>query len=404
MLFNDSLGHHAGDLLLRTVARRLESCLRPTDTLARIGGDEFAILIEAAEHIDRVAALAERICSVLKATFHVGSQDLFTMCSLGIVEIVGGYQTAEEILRDADIAMYEAKAHRTGSYVLFASAMRGNASAMFQLQTDLHHALSGREFYLVYQLIHESGTKRIAGMEALVRWRPTRGMVPPSDFIPMAEKIGIINELGRWALREACLQTGAWQKAYPGAGLRLSVNVSALQFPSRTLQQEVVDALDASGMQPRDVQIEITENVFLHDPEHIGRVLHGLRALGIRIALDDFGTGYSSLGYIDKFPIDAIKIDGSFTARMESHPRTMAIVDSIMALGRGLNVDVIAEGVETGSQLDILRRVHCPYIQAYLWAKPMDAAESAPFSGKNTAAPQRSPRCSAGSDFHAGKV
>lgn len=375
-LINDSLGHHAGDLLLIMVARRLENCLRPQDTLARLGGDEFVVLIESATDMDKIIALADRICSVLKAPFPIERQELFTMCSIGIVEVTDRYHSAEEVLRDADIAMYAAKARRSGSYAVFTASMHAEAASALQLQTDLQYAIVRNEFILAYQLIHDAETRKICGMEALLRWQhPSRGTVGPSDFVSLAEEIGAIDEIGRWVLREACQQFGVWQASHPLAGLRLSVNVSGVQLLSPSLQHDISTLLEMSHINPRQLQLEITENVFLHDPERIGVVLDGLRCLGVRIALDDFGTGYSSLGYIDKYPIDTIKIDQSFVSRMQSQPRTMAIVDSIVLLGHRLGFDIVAEGVETHDQLEILRRAKCRYIQGYLLAKPLSGAE-----------------------------
>ncbi|OLO08497.1 diguanylate phosphodiesterase [Salinicola sp. MH3R3-1] len=371
-LVNDSLGHRAGDLLLMEVARRLESCLRGGDTLARVGGDEFVIVVEGEEH-DRVAVqLAQEIIDQLQTPFRLSDQDIFTSCSIGIVGVSEEYTTPEELLRDADVAMYAAKAHGTGNFTPFTGSMRTNAVEALSLQNDLKNAIAQSEFSLHYQPIYDSLTGALWGVESLIRWHhPQRGLVSPATFIPIAEEIGVIREIGRWVMDQACKQLQAWTQQYPELELHLSVNVSARELKQYQFIAEVQSILETSGFPANRLQIEVTENVFLHDPALVGQVLEKLRSLDVQVALDDFGTEYSSLGYIDKYQIDSIKIDRSFVLRMLTHRRTMAIVQSILGLGQALDVKIVAEGVETQAQLDMLKAMGCPYVQGFLLARPM---------------------------------
>ncbi|MGM8932261.1 putative bifunctional diguanylate cyclase/phosphodiesterase [Salinicola halophyticus] len=371
-LVNDSLGHRAGDLLLMEVARRLESCLRGGDTLARVGGDEFVIVIEGEGHDRAAVRLAQEIIDQLQAPFRLSDQDIFTSCSIGIVGVSEEYTTPEELLRDADVAMYAAKANGAGNFTPFTGSMRANAVEALSLQNDLKNAIAQREFSLHYQPIYDSLTGALWGVESLIRWHhPQRGLVSPATFIPIAEEIGVIREIGRWVMDQACTQLQAWTNQYPELDLHLSVNVSARELKQHQFIAEVQSILETSGFPANRLQIEVTENVFLHDPALVGQVLEKLRSLGVQVALDDFGTEYSSLGYIDKYQIDSIKIDRSFVLRMLTHRRTMAIVQSILGLGQALDVKIVAEGVETQAQLDMLRAMGCPYVQGFLLARPM---------------------------------
>ena len=374
-LVNDSLGHRAGDVLLVETARRLRGCVRERDTLARIGGDEFAILIEETTDLSAGVAMAERVIEALRRPFRIGAQDVFSFASVGITQSSELYLASEELLRNADIAMYQAKSHGADGYAVFTESMHADAVASLAVQTDLRHAIAREEFELAYQPICDPVTRRITGMEALIRWRhPNRGWVSPGSFIPLAEEIGLAREIGRWVLREACSQMRAWNDRYSSLNMRLSINVSGDEILDGGFVSELRDLLTATRLDPRTIQLEITEGVFLSRPEAVGEVLDELRALGVRIALDDFGTGYSSLSYLDRYPIDTIKIDRSFVVKMLASVRTLAIVETIIALGKALGLDVVAEGVEEQAQLDTLLRLGCSSIQGFLFARPMPAA------------------------------
>ncbi len=373
-LVNDSLGHRAGDLLLMEVAGRLRRCLRPQDTLTRVGGDEFAVLIEGVEGPNLLANLAARIIKVLREPLWLGRQEVFSSCAVGIVTVTLDHGSPAEILRDADIAMVEAKRQGPGSVATFAPTMHESLVAALALRTDLRNGLARGEFQLLYQPICDATSGTITGVEALVRWHhPTRGVVPPIAFIATAEEIGLIRDIGRWVLATASLQLRRWRDRFAGLQLRLGVNISGDELKDPDFTAEVHETLAAAGIEPAALQLEVTEGIFLQDPEAVGRILAELRARGVRIALDDFGTGYSSLSYLDRFQMDTIKVDRSFVTRLLTEPRTLAIVGTIVALGRVLSLDIIAEGVETKAQLDALVGVGCSSIQGYLLGQPMSA-------------------------------
>jgi len=391
-LVNDSLGHRAGDLLLMEVARRLRTCVRPQDTLARVGGDEFAVLIEDAHEVTAAVAVAERIIEAFHHPITLGQTEVFSLCSVGVVQATGSYKRPEELLRDADIAMYAAKKRGSGAYAIFNESMHAGAVDALALQTDLRHALVRNEFCLHYQPIYDAATGDLTGLEALLRWyHPQRGLVSPDAFIPRAEEIGLIRDIGRWVLQEACSQMRAWKDQYPRLDAWLSVNVSGdeLRDPGFILEMETV--LRSTGFDAGRLQLEITEGVFLHQPEAIGRVLNEIRALGVRIALDDFGTGYSSLGYLDRYQIDTLKIARSFVARMLRHPRTMAILECIVQLGTALHLNVVAEGVESDVQLQKLRAMSCGHIQGYLLGRPISACNMGAVFGNQHSVEARHP-------------
>jgi diguanylate cyclase (GGDEF)-like protein/PAS domain S-box-containing protein len=375
-LVNDSLGHRAGDLFLMEIADRLRSCVRIGDTLARVGGDEFALLIEGADALKSAIGLGERMNEVMRQPIWLGTQEIFSSCSIGIVEAAPRHLIPEEVVRDADIAMYRAKRTEAGSYAIFAEEMHSAAVLALEMQTDLQNAVSRGEFYLVYQPIWEAAGLRLTGMEALVRWQhPVRGQVSPSGFIEAAEASGLIRDIGRWVVSEACRQARVWQEQYPDLSLRLSVNASAPELRDASYLSELQQTLTSTGFSSRDLQIEITEGVFIEDAEFVDDILKGIRSMGVRVALDDFGTGFSSLSYLDRFPLDAIKIDQSFVAKMLMRPRTRAIVETIVRLGQSLGLDIIAEGVEDDAQLAELAKIGCNSVQGYLLGKPMAAIE-----------------------------
>ena len=371
-LVNDSLGHRAGDLMLMEVSQRLRACMRPNDTLARLGGDEFAIIIESWGEPAPAIPIAERIIESLHRPIWLGKQEVFCSCSIGIAVGSPLYILPEDLLRDADIAMYTAKRNERGTYATFGGAMHDSAVQALEMQTDLRNAISRGEFFLQYQPICDAATRRITGLEALIRWsHPQRGVVQPGSFIGVAEETGLVRDIGRWVLNQACVQMGSWRTLYPSLDLRLSINVSGKELRHEAFAAETRAALALSGFDPARLEMEITESVFLHQPELVGTVLESLRTLGIRIALDDFGTGYSSLSFIDRYAMDTIKIDRSFVGRMLVQHRTMAIVRSIVQLGAGLGLDIVAEGVENEEQLQTLLANGCTSVQGYLLSRPL---------------------------------
>ena len=373
---NDSLGHQAGDRLLVQVGRRLRGCLGPEATLARLGGDEFAVLVEGFAGIDEVLEVARAVLLAMRPPVWLGAQEISTSCSIGVAEAQAHHRTPESLLRDADIAMYHAKRHDSGGHALLTEAMRERAVQALRLETDLRSAAGRGELVVHYQPIRDTRLGGIVGVEALVRWNhPSRGLVAPAEFIPLAEEAGLIRDIGRLVLREACGQVMLWRARFPALVLRLSVNASGRELHDPLMVADTRAILAASGIEARRVQIEVTESVFLHDPERAGEVLASLRALGLRIALDDFGTGYSSLGYLDRYPVDTIKIDRSFVVRMAAEPRSMAIVRTIVALGVALGLDIVGEGVEDEPQLQALRDAGCATVQGFLPGRPMPAHE-----------------------------
>ena len=373
---NDTLGHQAGDQLLIEVSQRLRACLGPRSTLARLGGDEFAVLVEDADDADTALRLAQQLAEAMRPPMWLGLQEIFLACSIGVAQAAAGAGTPEALMRDADVAMYWAKREDRGGYALFTQAMCDEAAGALALQTDLRRAVTRGEFVLHYQPICDAATRSLVGVEALVRWRhPERGAIPPTSFIPVAEQTGLIRDIGRWVLREACAQASAWHNRFPDFNLRLSVNVSGEELRHRRYLGEVQEILAETGLDPGQLQLEVTEGVFLRHPETAGEVLVGLRALGVRIALDDFGTGYSSLGYLNRYPVDALKIDRSFVAEMLAQPRTWAVVEAILRLGQAMDLAVVAEGVEEDAQLQALHDAGCDLVQGYLLARPLPVEE-----------------------------
>ncbi|REC94354.1 putative bifunctional diguanylate cyclase/phosphodiesterase [Kushneria indalinina] len=389
-LVNDSLGHRAGDQLLSDMARRLESCLRSTDTLARVGGDEFVVLIEDISPGQAAGEVAHRIAQALQKPFRIQGQNIFSSSSIGIVLLEAHYHMPEELLRDADTAMYVAKEEGIGRYVFFTPSMRDSVVETLALQNDLRHAMAREEFTLCYQPIHEPHSRVIRGIEALLTWQhPERGSVAPEVFIDMAEELGILRDIGQWVMHEACHQLAVWRQAYPQASehLTLSINVSAQELKHHSFRSDLISALESSGVPANLLQLEINEGVFRYHPEVIGQILHDIRALGVSIVLDDFGTGYSALSYIDQYEIDAIKVDRAFVLRMVLHQRSMAIMQSLLWLGRTLELDIVAEGVETLEQLEMLQSLGCPLAQGYFLSRPMTPEQIARLISKREGAP-----------------
>jgi diguanylate cyclase (GGDEF)-like protein/PAS domain S-box-containing protein len=376
---NDSLGHVVGDQLLKAVAGRLVGCVRPQDTVSRFGGDEFAILLNGMKHSGEALSVTERILHEIEAPFRLSGYDVFTSTSAGIALSAIGYESTEEILRDADTAMYRAKEQGKGRYEVFDKLMHARAISRLQLETDLRRALEREEFEVHYQPILTLADARISGFEALVRWRhPERGLVSPADFIPVAEDTELIIPLGAWVLREACQQARAWQLAYPSQEpLTISVNLSGKQFKQPDLVSQIKQTLYQTGLDARHLRLELTESMVMEDAEAATAMLRQLRSLNVQLSIDDFGTGYSSLSYLHRFPVNILKIDKSFVGRMSIDEESLGIVETIITLATKLKMDVIAEGIETREQWDKLKGFQCKYGQGFLFSKPLPTADAA---------------------------
>jgi diguanylate cyclase (GGDEF)-like protein/PAS domain S-box-containing protein len=372
-VINDSLGHVLGDQLLVEMGRRLVSCVRPGDTVARMGGDEFTILLEDVPERSEARDVADRLQESLGLPYWLGGHEVFSGASIGIAHGHGAYAQPQDILRDADIALYRAKARGRGRWVEFDASMHDRAVALLRLETDLRRALLREEFLLHYQPVISLRTGRITGAEALLRWQhPERGMVPPMDFIPLAEETGLIVPIGAWVLREACRQLKQWQRRAGLPSLEVSVNLSSGQFQGPGLLTDVAEVLRETGLSPRSLRLEVTESLLMEKDPQIARNMTELRSMGVRIDLDDFGTGYSSLAYLHQFPIDTLKIDRSFVQRIGETEEALEIVNTILALAQGLDMEVVAEGVENERQLQILRQLRCGYAQGYHLSRPME--------------------------------
>jgi diguanylate cyclase (GGDEF)-like protein/PAS domain S-box-containing protein len=370
---NDSLGHLAGDRLLVETAERIAHFIRPADTFARLGGDEFVILLEDIKETDNVTAVAERIRNAFRTPFSLDDREVFVTASMGIALNSGEYTRPQDVLRDADIAMYRAKEGEPGSWVVFDPSMHTSAVKVLELQNDLRRALDCHEFFMVYQPIVDVHTGRVASLEALIRWtHPTRGVVPPDSFIPLAEETGLILPIGEWVLETVCRQMRKWHDE--GLMVPVAVNLSARQLRDSSLADTISRFLKQSKVEPEWLEIEITESSIMGDWEVSGATLSRLRALGVRLSLDDFGTGYSSLSYLNKLPVTKLKIDRSFVAKMAPRTEGHGIIKTILDLADSLDLEVVVEGVETGEQLAQLRDMKCSLIQGYLFSKPLDQA------------------------------
>jgi diguanylate cyclase (GGDEF)-like protein/PAS domain S-box-containing protein len=386
---NDSLGHLAGDVLLKEIARRLKSCARPQDTLARIGGDEFALLVEDATDMAVPVALAENILEALRPPVRVGRQDVFPSTSVGIVRSSSPDASPEGLIRDADIAMYSAKRSGFGEYAIFSPSMHAEATAALTLQSDLQLAIERGEFELAYQPIVDPQRGLVKGFEALLRWQhPTRGLVSPAEFVPIAEEIGVIRQIDRWVMNEACAQLAEWRALCPDADLGMSINTSASEFNDPRFMTELKATLARFALPPRSLELEITEGIFLHPDPRIEGILAEIRAHGVRIGLDDFGTGYSSLSYLNRYPTDTLKIDQSFIRSLCSDDRTLAIVVLIIQLATTLKVEVVAEGVETEEQAELLASMSCSLAQGYFFSRPITAAAATALLTRSRVLPQ----------------
>jgi diguanylate cyclase (GGDEF)-like protein/PAS domain S-box-containing protein len=375
---NDSLGHAAGDVLLTRVAERVQHCLRPGDTVARLGGDEFAIMLEDIRDIGDATTVADRIFGELQAPFELDGKELIVRASLGIAisgELGTGETDADKLLRDADVAMYVAKSRGKGCYELFEGAMQVSMVERMELLADLQRAVERREFLLHYQPLVLLDSGELIGVEALVRWdHPKRGVLLPAEFIPLAEESGVIVSLGRWVLTEACRQAAEWQRLYPNAPpWTMSVNVSVKQLQQPTFVSEVASVLETTGLSPSALILEITESVMMQDVKHTMQLLNAFKDLGVRLAIDDFGTGYSSLSYLKQFPFDLLKIDKSFVDDTGQSASERELTRAIIDLGKTLHMEIVAEGIERGEQLDRLREMDCDLGQGYYFAEPRES-------------------------------
>jgi diguanylate cyclase (GGDEF)-like protein len=366
---NDTLGHVLGDKLLCAAANRLKDVVRETDMIARLGGDEFAVLQTSVEKPEAAGSLAQRIITAINQPYDLDGHQVVVSTSVGVAIAPHDGNTAEALLRNADMALYRAKSDGRSTYRYFEPEMDQQLQARRSLEIDLRDAVANGEFKLHYQPQVDAVTERITGCEALLRWdSPTRGMVPPSEFIPLAEEIGLIVPIGEWVLKQACCEAATWPEP-----VRVAVNLSPAQFKSRSVMQSVINALAVSGLDANRLELEITESVLLHDNEATLATLHQLRSFGIKISMDDFGTGYSSLSYLRSFPFDKIKIDRSFIKDISDKGDCAAIVKAVAGLGKGLGIATTAEGVETIEQLRQVRTEGCTEVQGYFFSAPQPA-------------------------------
>ena len=374
---NDTLGHSVGDALLCAIGERLRGCVRPADTVARLGGDEFTLLLEDVTSIEEVVKTAERVLQTCSRPYELGGQQVTSTASVGIVTSDIGYDQVDEVIRDADIAMYQAKASGRARYQLFTPSLRQQVLGHLALEKDLRQALAQEALELHYQPIVEVETGQPAGFEALVRWtHPEHGNISPQAFIPLAEDTGLIVELDRFMLRRACEQVSAWQRAYPQLPpLTLSVNLSGRSFAAPDLPRHLADVLEQTGFAPHDLKLEITESTLMKDLGTVSATLEEIRAMGVQLHVDDFGTGYSSLAYLQNLPVSTLKIDHSFVEKMTRSPESAELVRTVVAMARSLKLEVVAEGVETDEQLAQLRLLGCEYAQGFLFAKPLGPAD-----------------------------
>jgi diguanylate cyclase (GGDEF)-like protein/PAS domain S-box-containing protein len=374
---NDSLGHLLGDELLRTVGREVTMCVRSSDTVSRHGGDEFVVVLSELEHAEDAAVGAQKIITALARPITLAGHELHITVSIGISVFPDDGEDAETLLKSADMALYHAKEQGRDCYQFFKPALNVRAVERQSIEAGLHSALDRREFELFYQPQMNLNTCAVVGAEALIRWRhPERGLVEPAHFVPIAEDCGLIRPIGRWVVHEACRQAQAWQDA----GLRpipVSVNISALEFRNKGFLSNIVDILKETCLDPRYLQIEVTESVLMADVESTNSVLHALKTIGVQLAIDDFGTGWSSLSYLRHFPIDALKVDKSFVQEITSGSGAAPIVSAVISMGKSLNHRVIAEGVETRAQLAFLQAEGCGEGQGYYFSRPLVAQQLA---------------------------
>ena len=366
---NDSLGHDAGDAFLRLVARRIKSCTRTGDTVARFGGDEFTVLLPIIGRVEDAGRVAQKVIDALREPFVIAQHEIVVTTSIGVAIYPADGEECEALVRNADAAMYRAKQQGRDRYQLYTAAMNTRALEKLDLENRLRKGIRSGELVLHYQPLVDTVNGHVFGVEALVRWdHPVLGLLAPERFIPAAEISGLIFPIGKWVLHEACRQAREWHAQ--GLDLVVAVNLSPRQFQQPDLVKQVRDALAAAELEPRFLEVEITEGSAMEDTDLTARVLRELKALGVRIAIDDFGTGYSSLSYLKKFPVDTLKLDQSFV-RDITQPQDAALASGIISMAHNLRLKVVAEGVETEGQFDILRDHRCDRLQGYLFSQPM---------------------------------
>ncbi|MCY7275880.1 MAG: EAL domain-containing protein, partial [Phormidesmis sp. CAN_BIN44] len=378
-IINDSLGHQAGDELLVAISRRLKSILRQEDLVARLGGDEFVVLLSNLAEPHTATQVAERILNSFVLPIRLRERDIFVSFSIGIVLEHSTYGNTEELLRDADTAMYQAKALGKDQYQIFEPSMYQTVCHQLQLETDLRKAIQHNEFVLHYQPIVELDTGKIVGAEALIRWHhPTQGLISPDQFIPIAEETGFILKLGRWALKEACYQLCYWQKQQVvNASFFVSVNVSAYQFAQPDFVKQIDEILVETQIDPQCLKLEITETVIIQNFTSAADVIRSLHERSIQLSIDDFGTGYSSLSYLHSFPVENLKIDRSFIQRLHQEKSNLGLLTAIVQIAKATEMNLTAEGIETSEQLTQLKLLGCQFGQGYLFSRPMPSEEMA---------------------------
>ena len=371
---NDRFGHLVGDKILIAISERLRSSTRFSDTVARLGGDEFVILVEDIENIEEATQIASRIQDKISQTFKIDGHELYTSCSIGVILNDDSYRSAGEFLRDADIAMYRAKSDGRSRYIVFDTDMRTELMNRIWMEHDLRQAIGEQQFRLHYQPILSLNTGRLVGFEALIRWQhPTHGLIPPKQFIPLAEEMRLIIPIGRWVLQEAGKQLKEWEEHFQGeTPLSMSVNISSVQLNYQDFVDQVEKIITDADINPGNMIFEITERMIVEDNHIAASAISKLRALGVRVHLDDFGTGYSALSYLQRYPIDILKIDRAFIGKINENGENIEIIKAILNLARDLNMSVIAEGIETEYQFDLLKDLNCQFGQGYFIAKPMD--------------------------------
>lgn len=370
---NNSLGYSVGDELLKAIGQRLGSALGERDTLARLGGDEFAILLDGIGNLDRAVGVAEDLLSEFSKPFHLRQHEVYINASVGIVLGAADYKQPEDLLRDADTALYRAKVLGKGQYHIFDPELHQFALQRLQLETDLRRSLNQRGFMVYYQPIVALSSGRLAGFEALVRWQhPTRGLVSPAEFIPVAEETGLIRALGIWVLEEACERLRVWQQQGVGSDLTMSINLAVQQLLQCNLLDQIDRLLADTQLDPHCLKLEITESALMENGEAAIEILHQLRSRGIQLSIDDFGTGYSSLSYLHRLPVNTLKIDRSFVKRMDGKSGNMGLVPAIINMAHTMGISAIAEGVETKQQFAQLQNLHCDFGQGYLFGAPLN--------------------------------
>jgi diguanylate cyclase (GGDEF)-like protein/PAS domain S-box-containing protein len=372
-IINDTLGHHVADELLRAMAERLKSCVRESDTVARLSGDEFSIILENLAHREDAELVSQKILQALSSAFQLENHEIFVTASIGIAIYPGAHCDEEKLLENADVAMYYAKDHGRNNYQFYTASMNARSLERLKLETDLRHALDREEFVLYYQPQFDVNLGRIVGVEALIRWQhPERKLIAPVEFVPLLEETGLIVPVGEWVLRTACRQCKTWQDE-GHADLRMAVNLSARQFKQPNLAETIAQILAETGLDSTFLELELTESIVMENSEETIRTLQRFKSMGIKIALDDFGTGASSLAYLKHFPIDTLKVCHSFVINIAHDEKDAAIAAAVIALANNMNLNSVAEGVETCEQLEFLKFQQCHEMQGYLFSKPLPA-------------------------------